>query len=73
MTFKSYYAGLDEQYKKDIRNLIMRKTGCSQATFYYWISDRFKNNMAKLTRDAISKIIGIPADELFEKTINIKA
>jgi hypothetical protein len=72
MTFKSYYDKLDDDGKADIRKKVMSKTGCSQATFYYWISPRFKNNMNRLFRKEISTITGIPVEELFVETENKK-
>lgn len=73
MTFKSYYDGLGEREKTELRKQVMRRTGCSQATFYYWLSDRFKNNMNKIMREALSKITGIPVDDLFAEPVKEKA
>lgn len=69
MTLKSYYNNLTENEKRAFVKLIMRKTGCSLATFYYWLSNKYKNNMTLPTRDVISKITGIPSEHLFEETV----
>jgi len=63
MTFTSYYNSLDKKGKRELRNKIVVKAKVSHSSIYNWTEKPV--NPHPLVQDAIAKIIGKPARELF--------
>jgi hypothetical protein len=61
--FQGYVSGLTESQKVDLRDKVMKKTGCAYATYYYWL--RNPSAISKLNKRAIAGIVGKNVAELW--------
>ena len=65
MTLKDYYNNLDENSPRTkFRDLIIRECGISYDTFYKWMNG-YTIEVPKLSREKISQVTGVSAEELF--------